>query len=911
MPLTFEDSAFDEIARAELPLLQAKARLLRHRPLGTEVLALETADAESVFSIAFPTPPADSTGAGHILEHMVFRGSRGFPLDQPFSALLAGSMASYLNASTRPDLTTYHGASLHAGDLANLTEVCLDAVLNPLLEEAAFRQEAWRREPGPPPALAGVVLNEMKGHWSAPGAVLLEALRRGLFPDSPYRHAYGGDPAAIPDLTPEALRAFHRRFYHPSGAKILLWGSAPLGPRLAQIARHLEDFAPRPPQPEALGQAPFDAPRRVEIGFAGEARMSGAAWALAAAEAPRLLRLLETALIGLPLSPLKSLGGASLIGGSGLSLETAQPFLALGWSGGAPEAVEAALGARLAALAAGDWPPGLVGAALNQMAFRLRETDGFPPKPRGLQVWERILGPWRHGGDPLAALRDEEAEGARDPEAAQAALSRLIRAGLLENPHRLAAVLRPDPGLAAEAARREALRAATAPSDPPPPPRAAAAGVPPPALRREDLPRRAPQVETRREGDILLVKAPEDGILRLDLALDVSRAPEALLDLAPLLGRALTVLGTRRRDAAAFNAALLTRTGGFAAQAWASGSAARLILRGKALKPDRAALLEVMEEALVSARLEDPAAIGGLLEEALAEHQARLARMTHQVLDLRLKGGAQERLNGLTQIAALKAARTRLQADGPGLLRDLQALLDLARRAPILGLGGDEDPAPYAAFLGRVALPGGGEAAPSPQEALQDSEGFVLAAPVNAVGLAADLAGFGVPRGVFALAAHAVETGWLWDEIRVAGGAYGARASLGEEGLLTFFSFRDPHLLRSLDRYRESGVWLAKAADAALTERWRIGAVGRMLQPKPPGALTLEALQRHLRGTDPAQRQAGLEAALACAPEDLRRAGEALAAACAQGRAVVIGGRAALEAALAERPGAFILREAP
>ena len=90
--------------------------LLRHDKSGARVMVLENDDENKVFNIAFRTPPADSTGVPHILEHSVLCGSRKFPLKDPFVELVKGSLNTFLNAMTYPDKTMYPVASCNDQD---------------------------------------------------------------------------------------------------------------------------------------------------------------------------------------------------------------------------------------------------------------------------------------------------------------------------------------------------------------------------------------------------------------------------------------------------------------------------------------------------------------------------------------------------------------------------------------------------------------------------------------------------------------------------------------------------------------------------------------------------------------------------------------------------------------------------
>jgi len=156
--------AFDIVARCALSDHGGQGLRFRHRMTGADIVAVLNDEPEKVFSVTFPTLPEDDTGVAHVLEHMVFRGSLRFPLSRPFSALLQASLQTCLNASTGPDRTTYHAASLNHADFGNLATVIMDAVLHPLLRDDHFAQEAWHPVGDEGTRLSGVVLTEMRGH---------------------------------------------------------------------------------------------------------------------------------------------------------------------------------------------------------------------------------------------------------------------------------------------------------------------------------------------------------------------------------------------------------------------------------------------------------------------------------------------------------------------------------------------------------------------------------------------------------------------------------------------------------------------------------------------------------------------------------------------------------------------------
>ena len=221
--------AYELQKEEDLKGIKAKGYLLRHRKSGARVVYIENDDNNKVFSIGFRTPPSDSTGVPHIMEHSVLCGSKNFPAKDPFVELVKGSLNTFLNAMTYPDKTVYPVASCNDKDFQNLMHVYMDAVFYPNIyeHEEIFRQEGWSYQLDSAEdklKYNGVVYNEMKGAFSSPEGVLDRVILNTLFPDTSYANESGGDPEVIPELTYEQFLDFHRKYYHPSNSYIYLYG---------------------------------------------------------------------------------------------------------------------------------------------------------------------------------------------------------------------------------------------------------------------------------------------------------------------------------------------------------------------------------------------------------------------------------------------------------------------------------------------------------------------------------------------------------------------------------------------------------------------------------------------------------------------------------------------------------------
>ena len=210
-----------------------------HEQSGARLIYLKADDDNKVFYVGFRTTPVDSTGVFHILEHSVLCGSEKYPVKEPFVDLIKGSMNTFLNAMTYPDKTVYPCASCNDKDFANLMSVYMDATFRPNVHTRPqiFLQEGWHTEidEAGTASCKGVVYNEMKGSFASVDTRGFEAVKQALFPDTCYRHCSGGNPVNIPDLTYEQFKDAHNTYYHPENSYMFLYGDMDVTERLAFI----------------------------------------------------------------------------------------------------------------------------------------------------------------------------------------------------------------------------------------------------------------------------------------------------------------------------------------------------------------------------------------------------------------------------------------------------------------------------------------------------------------------------------------------------------------------------------------------------------------------------------------------------------------------------------------------------
>lgn len=947
--------------------INATARLYRHVRTGAEFLSVINDDENKTFCIAFKTPPADATGLPHIMEHSVLCGSRKYPLKEPFVELLKSSLATFVNASTYPDKTIYPVASANLQDYYNLVDVYLDAVFYPRLTPRTLAQEGWHYELDDASGemiYKGVVFNEMKGVYSSGDSLASKWTLEALLPNTPYGVDSGGDPKVIPNLTWEQFKGFHERYYHPSNARIWMYGDDDPDKRLELLDGWLSAFDAAPVDTTIARQTAFEAPRRLVVGYdAGDANEDSARafvtvnWLTGDGvdtEAVLALNMLEYILVDTPASPLRrallesglgeDLTGVGALDGIqetlfGTGLKNARASDA--------SAIESLVLTTLKRLATDGIDQGMIDAALNTFEFRLREmnTGRFP---RGLALAVRSLNTWLYGGDPLDPIRYEG-----PLNAIKSAVSRgeryfedLIRARLLNNPHRVTLQLQPDPTLRAreDAAEKDRLAKAREAMSPPEVESVVAETKTLKALQAQpDSPEALATLPTLKVSDLdpRIKTVPGEiseaagatifhhdlftnGVLYADLAFDTSALPPEDVPFLALLGRAIVEMGAGDEDYVALAQRIRRLTGGvntmgFHAMPLAGGrGVSRFIVRGKATVDRAGALFDILRDALLRSRTDDRERFRQIVLEEKAGAEGSLLPSGHSYAINRVSAQFSpadwiaEQTGGLSSLIFLRELAAEIDADWPKVKTRLEAVKSAVLHRQNLVANITLDRAAWArlrpaveAFLGD--LPDGAGARVRQRYTLPRAhEGFSLPSQVNYVAKAASLYEHGYRRhGSALVAGKYLRTTHLWERVRVMGGAYGGFCRFDPmSGIFAFVSYRDPNLLGTLDNYDAAGAFLREAAISdSEVQRTIIGVIGELDAYLLPDAKGMTALQRHLLGQTPEYRQQLRDEVLSTTRSDLAAFGDALDAVRRQGSVVVLGGPGALDAADAERGG--------
>lgn len=930
------NSPFRIVKELDLGEIQAKLTQVEHIASGAVILHIGNDDPENLFCLSFRTYPDSSNGAPHILEHTVLCGSKKFPVRDPFFSMTRRSMATFMNAMTGDDTTFYPASSQIPKDLYNLLDVYIDAVFFPTLSRVSFLQEGHRLEfadladSSSPLEIKGIVYNEMKGALSSPDSRLYHGLMAALFPDTPYGYNSGGDPAAIRTLTYEQLVDFHKSYYHPSRCTFFFYGNLPLQDHLDYLEeRLLSHVDPLPLPPPIPSQPRFSKPRALEGVYpvseeAEEERgLLAFGWLTCSPTDPGELLALEVIdllLMATDASPLKE---ALLRSGlckqansylDGDNRDVPWIFILRGLDPEDGEAIETLLLKRVEQFCNEPIPQRAIDAAIHQLEFDRCEING-DGHPYGLSLFGRTVPLLQQGGLPEDGLRIHTLfETLRERCQTQGYLTGLLRRYLLDNPHRVRLVLRPDSELEEREAEEEEQWLAKQAESLTENDRKAivAASLELAALQEEeerldslpkislsDVPSKAPLLPLTKKEASGLTRYHHDcftnGVGYLSACFDLPQVEPADLPWLRLFTGMVSQVGSGGRDYRETLDAILEHTGGIGADLSLHPHATNfhrfqptISLSGRALERKTPHLLTLMKEMATSCDFQDRARLRELigklytgLEHSLVRNALPYATsiasagisIASQIAESwwgltflhairELNGALEERMDGL--IAKLEQFRERLfRAEGGALvISGSDPFVDEVERLDYGGLTQlDLQRSPHLSTAGELVE--------------SRSQGLVVASPVAFTCKLIPCVSYNHPDApLLSVASRLFVDKVLHKRIREQGGAYGSGASCNPLfGTFHFYAYRDPNLATSLDAFDEAITMGAEGRfDAEELEEAKLRLLQKMDSPISPGSRALTAYGRLREGKSDAMRQKFREKILSATCDEVSEA---------------------------------------
>ena len=952
-------NAYELVKEENLGDLGSKGYVLRHKKSGAHISLIENDDDNKVFYIAFRTPPMDSTGVPHIIEHTVLCGSDKYPLKDPFVELVKGSMNTFLNAMTYPDKTVYPVASCNDQDFKNLMDVYMDAVFHPNIykDPEIFMQEGWHYElesRDDELTINGVVYNEMKGAFSSPDDVVYREILSSLFPDNAYSVESGGDPKVIPELTYEEFLAFHKKYYHPCNSYIYLYGNMDMDERLDYLDReYLSKYDKIEMDSEIKKQEPFARPHVVDKTYPissaeDEKDATYLAYTFVISDALdqelyQAFSVLEYALFSSPGAPVRTTLlekgiGKDIMG----SFDTGmlQPMFSVMARGANPEDKQAFVDTvqevLLHQVAEGIDKKALL-AGINASQFQFREAD-FGSFPKGLIFGLQCMDSWlydedqpfvhMHGIDVLDGLRKKV-----DTDY----FEKLIETYLLANTHASVLMVEPKKGLVTEAeeqlkaelaeykasmseaemdaliAQTKALKEHQQESSS----KEALACLP--MLKRSDLKKEARPidlVEKEVEGiKVLHHNVFSNGIHYLNLVFDVEHVAQEDWQYLSLMSRMLGLVDTKNYSYADLANAINIYTGGINVGLTTYSSPKHdgrftCEVRAKFLYGEAEKAIQLMKEMMLHSDFSDEAR----MHELIASQRSRLEMRMSNTGNVLAAGRAMacfsvpalitDSISGIAYYQFIKDLDEHYDEKKEEIRKKCEQLVRQVFTSSHLLVSTTGDDTAYAQV--EKYLPGiAKDLFETTQEApkkeiklIRKKEGFKDASQVQYVCRAGNFMKDGYTfHGAMNILKVALSYDYFWINIRVKGGAYGCRGVFGLNGDTYFSSYRDPNLEKTNDVFAHTADYIrAFDADERDMTKYIIGTISEMDTPLTPAQRGMRALACYMRGTTFEELQKYRDEVLNASVEDVRALAPMVQSVMDQDYFCVVGNEDTLEA---------------
>lgn len=942
-----EMSGFQPISDSYIEEIRAHGYYYRHRATGAELFFIDSDDDNKVFSVGFSTVPTDDTGVAHIVEHCVLCGSEKYPLKELFMTLHKSSMNTFLNAMTFPDKTIYPVASQNDQDFMNLIDVYMDSVFHPTMyrDELFFRQEGhgFDFETGDEGIPSGVVYNEMKGAMASPDEMLSQKAATALFTNT-YQYNSGGDPEAVLDLKYEDFLAFHKKHYHPSNARFYLYGKAEVERILAFLDQCISPFGKAEVVAEPTHEAYEGEPKYVVDTYPSEEKTAVATMQFVLGdsydvETCTASEILTSYLFTQDTSPfrkalIESGFCTDLYGNAGSYTASANATLTLfGLKEFDPKKIEARVFEELRKIDDAQLTKSLR-ATLNIVAFKLREADSGNG-PRGMWPMFNLLLHVKEMKDPFARLRFETYITAIEKMIDSGEHLKLVERFFLGNHHRVTVVLTPE----SEAERREKEAKAANQSKNPrwevlsaderkrererydrlraqqesPDPEEALAALP--KIQLSDIAKTKDykdiEVKEFEVGGKLhkyLFQKLDTGIMYLILHFPVSFDSS---DELALFSTAVAMLGktdTENFSAADLGDEIMLHSGGIKFGMKFQDKKSYLTVGIKTLPEKLGKNLEIAAEILLRTKVADAKRLGEILSEGYTRMQQDLIGSGNAFAAEGILAGSDIDVRntyystGIGYFQWVKNAMKEVEAQGGGALADRAAKL-LAKfvfqHHVLAALGGDDKAETVLretlpAWIG--ALPkseakscpySGGAPRWSASEAdmlNEKSTAFVIPADIQFVALGGSTHPLG---GEFRVLSALLSTEYLWPEVRMKGGAYGANITFDRRGHFVFHSYRDPNLVRTIDAFRAAPAFVKNNTQALETSI--LSAIRSFDKPMSPSKQFKDALDRYMTRISAADMQRERTEILETNEQTIGKAADTVAQILENGRCFVVG----------------------
>ncbi len=887
------------LEQRELPDIQGTGYIYEHNKTKARVCFMITDDDNKTFSISFRTPPWDDTGLPHILEHSVLCGSKKYPIKDPFIELAKGSLNTFLNAITYSDKTMYPVASVNDTDFHNLMDVYLDAVFYPNIYDTSltFEQEGWHYElfdTDKTPIYKGVVYNEMKGVFSSPEQVLYRKIQQEMFENHPYSYESGGDPMAIPSLTYEDFIRFHKTYYHPSNSFIYFYGKLDMEKELTYLD---EEYLSAFDYKEVNSQIPlvdkYDGVRDLEVGYPiakGDDKEDKTylSYNVLLGQSKDVidgvgLDILEYLLVDAPGAPVKQalidagIGQDILCHFDGGIREGVFSIIAKNASSEDKQKFVSTIDKELARIGDVGFEDKKVQAAINKFEFRAKEAD-FGQYPKGIIYAIKVLETWLYDEDPFVNFEYDKIFTEVKDACRNGLLQFLIHKYFLTNSHKVLLSLVPDEDfndkkeekVAAEldlyndsltredkenliARNKELLAFQEAPES-----KENLEKLP--LLHLSDIPKDKKEFtyneEMIKDSKILIHEANASDIVYVKAGFDVGHIEEEQLPILSFISRMMIKLSTDKHHYGELSDEINLLTGGLSVSLAVYEHKSsnkyfipRFEISGKCFINKLHAMLGLFQEILLETDFTDIKRMRELMNEMKSRMQMGFYSSAHSTAILRSgsyyshASAYKEKLRGVEFYNALNLWLEKSDQDLIELGQMMKKmLLDIVNSNGLtVGITLSKD------YMNDVMnnmknfihiLPFKNVTRNRPKVSLLDiqKEAFKTTSDVQYVAMVGDFAKHGFEyKGSMKVLNTIINLDYLWNNIRIKGGAYGAFSGLSRNGSMYFASYRDPNLRETIDTYKNLYKFIEglDLPERELT-KYIIGTISPLDQPLTP-----------------------------------------------------------------------------
>ncbi|MCT4543542.1 MAG: insulinase family protein [Vallitalea sp.] len=950
---------FKLVDEQQIEEMNSIGRVFEHVKSGARLVSIYNDDNNKVFSVNFRTPPNDDTGLPHILEHSVLCGSRKFPIKDPFVELVKGSLNTFLNAMTFSDKTMYPVASCNDKDFLNLVDVYMDAVYYPNIytKSEIFKQEGWHYDLNNVEediTIKGVVYNEMKGAFSSPEQVLFRKIQQSLFPDTPYSYESGGDPDYIPNLTNEQFLDFHKKYYHPSNSYIYLYGDSNVDEMLQWLDNnYLNDFDCIDIDSHIPYQNAFDELKeQVEYypisSNESEDNKTYLSYNIVVGNATnkidyRSFEILEYVLLEAPGAPLKKALidagiGKDVFGSYDNSLlQPTFSIVAKNSDISKKDEFVAIIKNTLNEIVKKGIDKRKIEAAINYFEFKIREAD-YGRYPKGIIYAMMCMDSWLYDQDPFMHLKYNETFEILKKGLETDFYEKIIKEHLLENNHATLLTVEPRKGLIAKREKEleeelskykkslsnyeiNELVKHTINLDEYQSEHESKEDLEKiPLLKLEDikkLPEKLP-LEEKEINNIKVLTHPAftNNIAYIKLLFDTKKIPEELIPYIGLVTSVLKKMDTDNYEYSELSNVININTGGISFNVFVYGQnnepdvfLPKLEVYGKCFYEKIPQLFELFNEIMFNTNVSDENRLLQIISETKSRIQMVLTSSGHIAAASRAEsyfantGLYKELTSGVSFYHFLDNLENNFDAMANEIRANMNKIIKYVFKPENLIVSITAEKEAYGLFNEEVK-----KFIDKMDNSIlefddvkfkhnKNNEGLLTSDKIQYVAKAGNFITKGYKyTGSLKVLQTITSLDYLWNNVRVKGGAYGCMNSFSRNGNVYFTSYRDPNLKKTLDTYDNIYSYLSTFdTDDREMNKYIIGTISNFDRPLTPSSKGNKALSAYISNISYEDFVKEREEVLNTTKEDIRKNADLVKSVLKQNNICVVGNENELE----------------